>query len=101
MAKRRARGSDLAQGAGQVRGAEAGHTEVGEDAIGSMGGRHFQRRFPALRLEHGAALRFQQHRGNGEADRIVIDGEDAAWTGFHDGTIVHSEPSGFTANAGF
>ena len=89
-------GHHLTQRESQLRGAEAGHAEIGEDAIRVVSGGNFQSRFSALRLKHSAALGFQQQRGDREADRIVVDGKDAAGPGFHNGTIVHSERAGFT-----
>ena len=92
-------GRDFPKRMGQFGRAETGHAQVGQHAVRHVGGGHLQSGFPTLRLENGAALGFQQQRGDREADGIVVHGKDAAGEGFHDGTIVHSERPGITGNA--
>jgi hypothetical protein len=86
-------GSSEAQGAGELSAGQAGHAEVGKDAIEEMGFDELQGLLAALRLKHKTALRFEQDGSDGQADGVVIDGENAVGSdrgpGFHVGLILH------------
>lgn len=72
-------GCGLTQAAGEVGTRQRRHLEVSEDAIrGRSCGDLVERLLTALRLQDFAALGFEENAGQGKADRVVIDGEDAA-----------------------
>lgn len=71
-------GGGLAEMAGQLGSGEAGHAEIGEDAVGGLGaiGEEPEGLVAAGGLEDGPAIGLEQDGSDGEADRVVVDGED-------------------------
>ena len=90
----------LAKSTRQLRAAETGHENVGEDTVGRIRGGKFEGLGTAVGLRDDTPFRFQQHRSDCEADWIVIDGEDTSGSegepGIHVGSILHTDCDGFT-----
>jgi hypothetical protein len=92
--------SGFTQRKGERGAVEAGHPEVGKDTVGWVGGGKLHSLSPILRLLHQTALGFEEHRRDGKTHGVVVDREDASWSGGraggHVGTILHTECDGFT-----
>jgi hypothetical protein len=90
----------LAKRTCQICAAEAGHTNVGQNAVWRISGGKFEGLRTAVGLKDDTTFRFQQHRGDREADWIVVDGQDTSGNGgrpgIHVGTILHTDCDGFT-----
>ena len=67
---------------------------------GRIGGGEVDGLGPTLGLLDDTAFRFQQDGRDGKAHGVVVDRENASWSGGraggHDGTILHTDCDGFT-----
>lgn len=71
-----------AQAFGERGTGEAGHEQVGKDAVGGNGGgEKIEGLGAAVGLEDGPAVGLEEDGGDGEADGVVVDDEDAARLG--------------------
>jgi hypothetical protein len=89
-------GGSVAQLPGQLGSGEAGHAEIGEDAVGLLRGIGEEvKRFAAARgLQDGPAIGFEENGGDGKTDGVVVDGEDTALRGWAPGIHGVSDCTG-------
>jgi len=68
---------------GEVGSGQPGHAEISKDAVGRVGGigEELERLAAAGSLQDGPAIGFEEDGGDGQADGVVVDGEDTAHRG--------------------
>lgn len=71
-------GHGTAEMAGELGAGQARHAEIDEDAVGRVGaiGKELEGLVTARSLEDGPSVGFEQNGGDGQADGVVVDGED-------------------------